>query len=359
MLARKEILKVKSYIPGKPIEEVKRELGLRQAIKMASNENALPPSPRAVRAGRKALFSANRYPDGGCFYIKRALANNFKVKEENIIIGNGSDEIIILALRAFLKDKEEVVIAKPTFLIYEIASKIAGAKIKSAPLKKFKADIRGMAGLISKKTKLIFISNPDNPTGSYVTKKEIDFLVSRTPKNAILFFDEAYFEFAKDLRDFPNTMKYLDKRNVIISRTFSKAYSLAGLRIGYAFAGKNIIDCLNRVREPFNVNSIAQAAGLAALNDKNYMEKTLKNVRKGKSFICGELDSLGINYIPSVTNFVLFKIGKKAGIIYKKLLKKGIIVRDMSSWGLGSFLRVTVGTMAENRKFTKTLREVI
>lgn len=355
-IARKEIFKVKPYIPGKPIEEVKREIGLRQAIKMASNENAFQPSRKAVLAARKALLSVNRYPDGGCFYLKKALGRRFRLKPENIITGNGSDEIIVLALRAFLKDKEEVIIAKPTFLIYEIASKIQGAKIKFAPLKNFRYDIAGMARLISKKTKFIFIANPDNPTGSYVTKKEIDFLVSRTPKNTIIFFDEAYFEFAEDLKDFPDAMKYLNKRNIIITRSFSKAYSLAGLRIGYGFAKKNIIDCLNRVREPFNVNSVGQEAALAALDDEKYMKRTLRHVKKGKYFICRELNYLGIEFIPSVTNFILFKIGKNAEIVYEKLLRRGIIIRNMASWGLGSFLRVTVGTMPENRKFIKTLK---
>ena len=231
-IARKEILKVKPYIPGKPIEEVKRELGLKGAIKMASNENAFPPSRKATLAARKALLSANRYPDGGCFYLKKALGRRFKLRPENIIVGNGSDEIIVLALGAFLKKGDEVIIARPTFLIYEIASKIGGARIKFAPLKNFRYDIPKMASLISKKTKFIFVANPDNPTGTYVTKKEVDFLVSRAPKNAILYFDEAYFEFAKGLRDFPNTMKYLKSKNVIITRTFSKAYSLAGLRVG-------------------------------------------------------------------------------------------------------------------------------
>jgi len=358
-LARKEIMKIKPYVPGKPIEEVKRELGLKQAIKMASNENALPPSKRAVRAGQKALLSANRYPDGGCFYLKKALGRRFKVKVENIIVGNGSDEIIWLALRAFLKKGDEVIIAKPTFLIYEIASRASGAKIKFAPLKDFRYDIPRMAALMSAKTKLVFIANPDNPTGTYITKKEVDLLVKRAPKGAILYFDEAYFEFAKGLREFPNTLKHMKNKNVIITRSFSKAYSLAGLRVGYGFAKKGIIDCLNRVREPFNVNSVAQAAGLAALDDEEYAKKTLRLVKNGKDYICGELDAMGMKYIPSVTNFVLINVGKNAGLVYTKLLKRGIIVRGMRAWKLNNFIRVTIGTMPENRKFIKALREIL
>ncbi|MEE9500313.1 MAG: histidinol-phosphate transaminase [Candidatus Omnitrophota bacterium] len=358
-LARKEILKVKPYTPGKPIEEVKRELGLKEVIKLASNENALPPAPAALRAAKRALLTVNRYPDGGCFYLKKALARRLAVRPENIIVGNGSDEIIILALRAFLKRGEEVVIAKPTFLIYELASRIAGAKIKFAPLKDFRYDIPGMARLISGKTKLIFIANPDNPTGTYVTKKEIDFLVSSAPTHTILYFDEAYFEFAKNRRDFPNTMKYIKNKNIIITRSFSKIYSLAGLRIGYGIAKREIIDCLNRVREPFNVNSVAQAAAHVSLNDKSYIERTIKFVEKAKSFLYKELDSLGLKYIPSVTNFVLINTGKDSKKVYRKLLKRGVIVREMSPWKLTSFIRVTVGTMRENRKFIKALKDIL
>ena len=358
-LARKEILKVKPYTPGKPIEEVKRELGLKEVIKLASNENVLPPTPAALRAAKRALLTVNRYPDGGCFYLKKALARRLGVRPENIIVGNGSDEIIVLALQAFLKRGEEVIIARPTFLIYELASRIAGAKIKFAPLKDFRYDIPGMARLISGKTKLIFISNPDNPTGTYVTKKEIDFLVSRTPKNTILYFDEAYFEFAKNIRDFPNTMKYIKNKNIIITRSFSKIYSLAGLRIGYGIAKREIIDCLNRVREPFNVNSVAQAAAYVSLNDKRYVERTIKFVEKAKSFLYKELDSLGLKYIPSVTNFVLINTGKDSKKVYRKLLKRGIIVREMSPWKLTGFIRVTVGTMKENRKFIKVLKDIL
>ena len=359
-IARKEIFKIKPYIPGKPIEEVKRELGLDEAIKLASNENAFSPSGKAMNAAKNALRFLNRYPDGGCFYLKKALAKRLRVKPENLIIGNGSDEIIILTLNAFLNKGDEVIIAKPTFLIYEIASRIRGAKIKFAPLKDLRYDVKAMVKLVTRKTKLIFIANPDNPIGTYVTKEEVDFLVSKTPKNTILFFDEAYYEFAKDLKDYPGTFKYLRKnKNVIIARSFSKAYSLAGARIGYGIAGRAFIDCLNRVREPFNVNSIAQAAALASLDDEKHLEKTLKNTEKGKKYLYKELENLGIKYVPSVTNFILINSGTNAGQIYKKLLKLGIIVREMSGWKLDNFIRVTIGTMGENRKFIKALKQVL
>ncbi|MFH1380921.1 MAG: histidinol-phosphate transaminase, partial [Candidatus Omnitrophota bacterium] len=344
---------------GKPIDEVKRELGIKEVIKLASNESALAPSKKAISAAQKAMLSVNRYPDGGCFYLKGALSKRFGISTKNIIIGNGSDEIIILAIRAFLEKGEEVIIADPTFLIYEAASEIAGAKIKYAPLKNLKYDVKKIVSLITKKTKIIFIANPDNPTGSYITKEEIAFLISRTPKNTILYFDEAYFEFAEDLKDFPDTTQYLKKnRNIIISRTFSKAYSLAGLRVGYAFADKDVIDCLNLAREPFNVNSIGQAAAIAALGDKKYIKKAMQLIKKGKKFISKELETLGINYVPSATNFLLIDVGKKAKEIYIKLLKKGVIVREMSGWKLDNFIRVTVGTEKENRKFISVLKEI-
>ena len=359
-LAKKNIFKVNPYIPGRPIEEVKRELGLRSAIKLASNENALPPSRKAVLAACGSLLTANRYPDGGCLYLKKALAERFRVRPENIIVGNGSDEIIILALRAFLEEGDEVITAKQTFLMYDVASKIAGAKVKYAPLKNFRYDIPKIASLISKNTKFIFIANPDNPTGTYVTKKEVDLLVSRAPKNVILFFDEAYYEFAEGVKDFPNTMKHLkESKNIIVTRSFSKAYSLAGLRVGYGFSSKPVIECLNRVREPFNVNSVAQAAALASLNDAGHIAKTMGMVQSGKAYLCRELDSLGLKYVPSVTNFLLVKLGKNAKKFYKKLLKRGVIVREMSPWKLNNFIRVTVGTMGENRKFIRALKEVL
>lgn len=360
MLARKDILKVKPYIPGKPISEVKRELGLKSVIKLASNENALPPSRKAILAAGAAVLSANRYPDGGCFYLKKALAGRFRVKPGNIIMGNGSDEIIILALRAFLNKGEEVVISRQTFLIYDVAARIAGANIKRAPLKNMRYDVKKIAGLITKKTKLIFIANPDNPTGTYITASEVDFLVSKTPKGAILFFDEAYYEFAEGVKYFPDTMRLLRKnKNIIITRSFSKAYSLAGLRIGYGFAPRRIADCLNRVREPFNVNSVAEAAARAALSDKGHLKKTLKLVSQGKSYLYNELDSLGIEYIPSVTNFVLIRTGKKSKRIYDRLLKRGVIVREMSPWKLNNFIRVTIGTGSENHRFIKALKEAL
>lgn len=358
-LARKNIYRIKPYIPGKPIEEVQRELGLKSAIKLASNENPLGPSPKAVSAAKKALFAVNRYPDGGSYYLKNALSAFLGIKPENIVIGNGSDEIIVLTLRAFLNAGEEVIISRPTFLIYELASEIQSASVRFAPLKNLRYDVNKIVSLISGKTRIIFIANPDNPTGTYLTAGEIEYLVSKTPGKTVLFFDEAYFEFAKDIKDYPKSLKYLNTKNVIITRSFSKVYGLAGLRIGYGMAKKDIIECLDKVREPFNVNSVAQKAAIAALKDTDFVKKTKSLVGKGKSYIYDQFDSLGIDYIPSAANFILFKMGSNSNAVYSKLLARGIIVREMSSWKLNNFIRVTVGTEAENREFIRALKEVI
>ncbi len=358
-LANKRLLKIKTYKPGKPIEEVKRELGLKSVIKLASNENALPPSRRVLSSIFREARNINRYPDSGCFYLKRELARRFRLGPDNFIIGNGSDEVITFAMRAFLNRGQEAVIAKPTFLIYQIVARIEGVGVKYVPLKGYRYDLDSMKDAVTKKTKIIFIANPDNPTGTYVTKEELDRFMSGLRKDIIVFFDEAYYEFAKDLRDYPKTLKFLKAgRNVIITRSFSKIYSLAGLRVGYGIADKDLIKTMNKVREPFNVNSLAQAAARAALKDKSFIIKTRRLVEEGKDLIYEELERMGIPYVPSVTNFILFDFGKEATRIYNKLLKKGVIVRNMKGWGLSGFLRVTIGTMKENRRFVKALEEV-
>ena len=269
-LARKSILKIRPYQPGKPIEEVQRELGLKKVIKLASNENPLGPSPKAVLAIRRALFSLNRYPDGNSFYLKQKLAAKLKVKTENLIIGNGSDELIVLAIRAFVNEGDEVIIARPTFLVYEIASLAAGAKIVFVPLKNFKYDLAAMKKKVTPKTKIVFIANPDNPTGSYMNKKEVEVFLKGLPKSVIVYFDEAYAEVVRE-KDYPNTLRYLKAKNVIIARSFSKAYGLAGLRVGVSISRPEFIDYMNRVREPFNVNSLAQIGAAAALDDKIFL----------------------------------------------------------------------------------------
>lgn len=358
MLPRKSILNIKPYEPGKPIEEVKREMGLRDVIKMASNENPLGASPKALVAIKRHLPDINRYPDGGCFYLRQALSKRLKVTKEQLIFGNGSDELIILSLRAFINEDDEIIVATPTFLIYEIASRVQGAKIRRVPTRYFKYDLKAMNEAITKNTKLIFIANPDNPNGTYVTRFELEAFLKDLAESVIVFIDEAYIDFVEE-KDYPNGLDYILKNNVIVTRSFSKSYGLAGLRIGYGVSNPEIIKCMEAVREPFNVNMLAQVAALAALKDKNFLLKTKKVVREGKRFLYAEFRKLGLRYVPSVTNFVLFEVGKDSGEICKRLLKKGVIVRDMKAWELDSFIRVTVGTEKENKRFIKELKRIV
>jgi len=356
-LVRKNISNIKSYRPGKPIEELQRELGLKEVIKLASNENPLGPSPKAISAIRKNLLNLNRYPDSSCFYLKEKLSKKLKLSPENLIISNGSDEIITLILRAFLNEGQEVIIAKPTFLIYEIASKISGAKIKFIPLKNFKYDLEAMRDSIKKKTKIIFIANPDNPTGTYLNRREVDVFLKDMPSNVICYFDEAYYELV-ETKDFSDTIRYLDSKNIVISRSFSKSYGLAGIRCGYGIAKKEIIEYLDKVREPFNVNYLAQVAAIAALDDEKFLKKIREVIFEGKRFLYREFKRLGIDFIPTQANFILFKI-KDSQKIYSELLKKGIIVREMSQWGLKDFIRVTIGKKEENRRFIEALKKIM
>ncbi|MBU1853348.1 MAG: histidinol-phosphate transaminase [Candidatus Omnitrophica bacterium] len=357
-MPRKSILNIRPYKPGKPIEEVKREFGLKDVIKMASNENPFGPSPKALRAIKKALSTINRYPDGGCFYLRQALSKRLKVTKEQFIFGNGSDELIVLALRAFVNEGDEVVVARPTFLIYELASKIQGAKIKSVPTRYFKYDLKAMKNAINKNTRLVFIANPDNPNGTYVTRYELEIFLKDIPDSVLVFIDEAYFDFVEE-KDYPNGLDYISRNNVIVARSFSKSYGLAGLRIGYGVSNSEVIRYMESVREPFNVNSVAQSAGLAALKDRKYLSKVKRMTQAGKRFLYSELKDLGLRYIPSVTNFVLVELGKNTEHICKRLLKKGVIVRNMKGWGMDTFIRVTVGRDKENRRFIQELKGII
>lgn len=358
MLPRKTILNVKPYQPGKPIEEVKRELGLRDVIKMASNENPLGPSPKAVEAIRKYAGNINRYPEGGCFYLRQAVAKRLKIKPEQLIFGNGSDEIIGLALRAFVNEGEEVIVAKPTFLMYEVASMAHGAKIKIVPTRYFKYDLKAMKDAVTRNTKVVFIANPDNPNGTYAARYELEDFLKDLPDETIVFLDEAYFDFVEE-RDYPNGLDYLGNNNLIVTRTFSKSYGLAGLRVGYGVSSPEIIRYMEAVREPFNVNSLGQIGAIAALKDKEFLAKSKKVVREGKKFLYAEFKAMGMRYVPSVTNFILTELGPRSGEITEKLLKKGVIVRNMKAWGLENFIRVTVGKESENKRFIKELKKII
>ncbi|MCM8831351.1 MAG: histidinol-phosphate transaminase [Candidatus Omnitrophica bacterium] len=356
MLFNKELTKIKIYQPGKPIEEVKRSLHLKEVYKLASNE--IPFAPTYIKKSiLKELKNINRYPQSDCFYLRKIIAKKFNVLPEQIIFGNGSDEIITLCVRAFIKRGDEVIVAYPTFLIYEIQSRISGAKIVRVPLKNFKYDLTGMLDRITKRTKIIFIANPDNPTGTYLNKEEISNFLQNVNGNILVFFDEAYSEFAP--KDFPNTIKFLQKKsNIIFTKTFSKIYGLAGLRIGYGISSKEIVSVLNKVREPFNVNRFAQVAAIEVLKNQAFFKKVLSYIQKEKNWLYEQLKNLDINFIESATNFILIKISN-AKNCSNYLLKKGIIVRELSGWGLKDFIRVTVGMHKENQLFIEHLKNYL
>jgi histidinol-phosphate aminotransferase len=358
-LIRKSVLNVDPYVAGKPIEETKRQLGLKDVIKLASNENPLGPSPKAMAAVKKTLCGVNRYPDAEGFYLKKRLAKFFGLIPENFVLGNGSDELIDVVIKTFMEADENIVTSEGTFLEYEIIAQVNERKVKKAPLRYFKYDLGAMLKLVDKKTKLIFIANPNNPTGTYVTKYEVEEFINALPSGVVVVFDEAYNAFI-DVDDYPDSLSYLKKKkNIVILRTFSKAYGLAGLRLGYAIAAPELTAYLERIRQPFNVNLLAQVAGLAALDDKDFLKRTRRLTLEGKDFIYQELSRMGLGYVLSVANFILIDVGRDSREIFKSMLKFGVIVREMGQYGLANFIRVTIGTEKENRRFLRVLRKVI
>lgn len=358
-LVCKSVLNIKAYIPGKPIEETKRQLGLKEVIKLASNENPFGPSPKAVAAMQKCLSGVNRYPDAQGFYLKKRLAKYFKLKTDNFVLGNGSDELIDVLIKTFVEPDENIVTSQTTFLEYEIIASVNNRKVKKAPLRDFKYDLETMLKLVDKKTKLIFIANPNNPTGTYVNKNEVEKFLNALPKQVIVVFDEAYDSFI-DVLDYPNSLSYLDKKkNVVILKTFSKAYGLAGLRLGYAIADSKFVAYLERVRQPFNVNLLAQVAGLAAIDDQDFLKKTRRLTLEGKKFIYQELSKNDVAFVPSVANFILIDVGKDGQGVFKAMLKLGVIVRDMKQYGLNNFIRLSIGTLKENQKAVLALKKIL
>ncbi len=358
-LSKESIERVSAYQPGKPIEELEREYGIEEAIKLASNENPLGPSPKAVGAVLASLNSINRYPDAHGFYLKKKLSRKLGVGSDTVFLGNGSDEVIQLITQAFLLPGEEAIMGDPTFSFYQMVVVAAGGKEVMVPLKDFSYDLPSMADHITPQTKLIFINNPLNPTGAFVKKRDFEGFLKHIPSDVILVLDEAYGEYATD-KSFPDSLKYLGSgKRIFILRTFSKIYGLAGLRIGYGIARSELVSCLNKIKEPFNTNSLAQAAALAALDDEEHLKKSLANNREGLAYLYSELGKLDIEYLPTQANFFLIKIGENAQSIYEELLKKGVIIRTMTGYGLQDYLRVSVGLPAENEKFIKALREVM
>ncbi|HAJ56262.1 MAG TPA: histidinol-phosphate transaminase [Candidatus Omnitrophica bacterium] len=357
-MIRQDILNIEAYKPGKPIEEVERELGLKDVVKLASNENPLGPSPAALAAIRKNLKSLNRYPEGTCFYLKKKLAAKLGVKENNLLFGNGSDELIDIILKTIKGPDAEIITSDTTFVEYKICGAINGFDVTAVPLKDFTFDLEAIRSKITKRTKAVFIANPNNPTGTFVNAKQVADFLDGMPRQVLVVFDEAYFEFVTE-KDFPEMIPLIEKKNVIVLRTFSKAYGLAGLRIGYMAASEKFIGYAQRVRQPFNVNSLAQAAATAALNDKKFLKRTRECIAKEKKLLYKAFLKLGVWFKDSSANFIFVRLEKDAGKVFQLLLKKGVIIREMSQYGLTNYARITVGTRQENIKLIKGLDEVL
>lgn len=358
-LTIKQIENLVPYPPGKPIEELERDLGIKGSIKLASNENPLGPSPLALQAVMDHAAGINRYPDGSCFYLKRKLSGVSGFPPEQIMIGNGSNELIELIIRTFLIPGEEVIQAFPTFLVYRTIVAGAGGQPVSVPLNNLRIDLDIIRKEITPKTKIIFINNPNNPTGSVLLREELERFLESIPKDILVVLDEAYIEFVTD-REAADGLDFVrEYPRVIVLRTFSKLYGLAGLRIGYGFSSKEIVDYMNRVRQPFNANSLAQAAALAALDDGDFVDRTLNLVKDGLHYLFGQLEDMGLEYRPTQTNFFLIKSPLGAKRTYELMLREGVIVRSMRSYGLNEYIRINVGLPEENERFIRSLRKVL
>lgn len=357
---RPEILGIQPYVPGKSLEEVKRELGLSDVIKMASNENPLGPSQLAQEAILKAIPRIHQYPDGSCFEIKKAIAEKFYLSEGQIIMGNGSDEVIKYLGEALLIPGDEVLTGEPSYLEYDYISQLMGSTMVKVPLENHRFSLPAMAEKISPRTKLIFICNPNNPTGTYVSQQETDDFLKKVPDTAVVVFDEAYFEYVES-RDFPQTLRYLQegRPNVIVLRTFSKIYALAGLRIGYGVGNPALIALLSRTREPFNVNLLAQAAALAALNDENHLRASQTTNAEGKKYLAQALGEMGLNFIPSESNCLMIDTGQSGQEVFQGLLRLGVIVRSAHIFGMNQHIRITIGTPEQNLRLITALKKVL
>jgi histidinol-phosphate aminotransferase len=347
-----------AYEPGKPIDETARELGLdpSQIVKLASNENPLGPSPLAKIAMREALEEAHIYPDGGGYRLRSAIAEQFGMDLSNVVLGNGSNEIIELLCHTFLNPEAELIAAKHAFVVYKLMATLFGANYVEVPDPGFVHDLDAMADAITDKTRLVFIANPNNPTGTMVDQAAIDRFMARVPEHVIVVFDEAYFEFPDSP---PDALKYVrEGRNVCVLRTFSKIHGLAALRVGYGLAAKNVATLLQKARQPFNVNAIAQAGALAALHDSSHIEKTRAVNAEGMAFYEAALRERGLEFVPSYANFLLIKVGE-GDRIFREMLKQGVIVRAMSSYKLPDWVRISIGTPAQNERCIEVLDSVL
>lgn len=352
------IAAITPYPPGKPLDELEREYGLKDSIKLASNENAWGPSPKAIRALRNELLNLHRYPDGSCYYLVQALAEKMGVAVAEIVMGNGSNEVIEFLVKAFVQEGDEVLTSHPSFLMYQKIVQVRGGVNHVLALKDMHHDLAAIQKKVTEKTRLIFLDNPNNPTGTAIPPVELYQFLSDIPESVIVVLDEAYVDFMdKKLQvDFYSLIRNVAGRcPVVFLRTFSKAYGLAGLRIGYGLMARDIAECLHKVRQPFNINQMAQVGALAALGDEEYYQSTLERTAAGIASLSKETDKLGCRSYPTQTNFFLIDVQGNADKLYQAMLHKGVIVRSMSAYGFADFIRVTVGTEAENNRFLTSL----
>ncbi len=347
------------YPPGKPLDEIKRTYGIDDLVKLNANENCIGPSPLAVKAIRDAAADIHRYPDNSAYYLKHKLAEKYGVTPGQVMLGNGSNELVQFILMTFLSPGQEVLTASPTFVLYGIMGQVMGGRVREVPLKDNCYDLDAMAAAISDETKLVFICNPNNPTGTIVKAEAFRSFMQQVPDDVIVVMDEAYAEFVAS-PDWPDACSYVKQdRNIIVLRTFSKAYGLAGLRLGYALAPERLTSYLERVREPFNANAVAQQAALAALDDEEHLQKVKDNNREGMQYLCSSFDRLGISYVPSEANFILVFVGPRAEDMAEDLLKQGIMVRPMKGFDLSGCFRLTVGLPDENRRCIEALEKLL
>ncbi|MGE9271138.1 MAG: histidinol-phosphate transaminase [Verrucomicrobiales bacterium] len=355
--ANRFVCDLHAYEPGKPIEETARELGLdpKDIVKLASNENPLGPSPLAKEAMREAIEKAHLYPDGGGFLLREAIAERLGISMEHVVLGNGSNEIIELLCHCFLNPEAELIAAEHAFVVYKLMATLFGAKYVEVPDPGFVHDLDAMAAAITERTRLVFIANPNNPTGTMVDEVALDRFMAQVPDHVVVCFDEAYFEF---LENAPNTLKYLDEKNVCILRTCSKIHGLAALRIGYGLASRDVAKILQKARQPFNANAIAQAGALAGLADAEHIERTRSVNREGREFWETAFRERGLNFIPSAANFVMVEVGD-GDAVFAEMLKRGVIVRALRSYKQPGWIRVSVGTAEQNRRGLEVFDEVM
>jgi histidinol-phosphate aminotransferase len=357
------IAAIAPYVPGKPLETLEREYGIRDSIKLASNENPLGPSPKAIEAAQAFLTKLNRYPDGAGHALVQRLAAHLSaqwaVQPAQIVLGNGSDDILGLLARTLLQAGDEVIIPTPSFLMYSIVACSAGARVMAVPLKNLAIDLAAVLEQVGPRTRMIFLCNPNNPTGTIFTRAQCDAFLAKLPPEVVVVMDEAYIEFARDEQCAQGLAYLTGDPPVVTLRTFSKVYGLAGLRVGYGVMPAPLAELVNRVRMPFNVNSVAQAAAGAALEDSAFLQRTVTLVHEELDFLFAELNRRGVRFFPTQSNFFLIDVAMAADLVFERLLHEGVIVRSMTSYGFPRYIRVNVGLHTENERFLASLDRVL